>query len=304
MYLMAEAGNAQAKQEKKPGRRLALLTFVVMALLVFLLPETEAALSILFPGIQQAGNQNLKSLLSLPLTLLLPAVLIALWYLRKTGESFRDFFRLRGFSLLAALLILLIAVSLPFVINQVIKWSDSVFGKSGVMEMVAVQPDGKAGFLAQAGNFVNTLLLLALLPGICEEMVFRGAFLSLSRDSGVKALWWGVLLNALLFALFHKSLARLPYTLVLGLVLSLVVYLTGSVPAGILLHTLYNFLYVLAFALDARQYAWVAALSTLVRDTVSLPLALLGAAVVAAALYGLWKMHGNQQKRPGAAPGR
>jgi membrane protease YdiL (CAAX protease family) len=83
-----------------------------------------------------------------------------------------------------------------------------------------------------------TLVVLALLPAICEELLFRGAL--------ARAFWPALGLagaigaQAALFSLFHLSPARLLPTLCFGIVLGAVALWAGSTLASGLTHALNN----------------------------------------------------------------
>ncbi len=86
--------------------------------------------------------------------------------------------------------------------------------------------------------FWQVLALLALLPAVCEETTFRGVILSglLSR----KKPWVAMLITALFFGIFHLSLHRFPGVFLIGLAACFVVWISGSIFTGILLHALSN----------------------------------------------------------------
>ena len=86
------------------------------------------------------------------------------------------------------------------------------------------------------------MFLLALLPGICEEMLFRGAVLGLLRK-GMPA-GWAVWVQAALFSLAHLYGFRLLPTFGVGLATGWLVLRTGSLLPAVLLHTLHNALAV------------------------------------------------------------
>lgn len=85
---------------------------------------------------------------------------------------------------------------------------------------------------------VLLLLLIAVLPGICEELAFRGIMLSgyLSRLTPLSA----ISLTALWFAFAHFSIYRLLPLLVMGAVLAYVAWRTGSLWPGVTIHILNN----------------------------------------------------------------
>jgi sodium transport system permease protein len=80
-------------------------------------------------------------------------------------------------------------------------------------------------------------LVVALTPALCEELFFRGLVLSGLRPLG---LWPALLTCALLFGLAHSSVYRLLPTFFIGLLLSWLVWRTGSIWTGIVAHALNN----------------------------------------------------------------
>jgi sodium transport system permease protein len=87
------------------------------------------------------------------------------------------------------------------------------------------------------------VLYMAVLPAICEELAFRGILLSgLRRKLRPAALIVGV---GLIFGLFHVTLYRIAPTAALGMVLTAIALMTGSVFPGMLLHAANNAIGVL-----------------------------------------------------------
>ncbi len=77
-------------------------------------------------------------------------------------------------------------------------------------------------------------LCLAVLPAVCEEIAFRGVLLS-----GLRHRLRPVVLTiavGLIFGMFHMTLFRIAPTAVLGVVLTAIALLTGSIFPGLLLH--------------------------------------------------------------------
>ena len=87
-----------------------------------------------------------------------------------------------------------------------------------------------------------TLLLIAVLPALCEELLFRGALMGMLR--GVMGDRSRVILVAVLFGLLHLSLVRSLPTATLGVVLGMLVVWTGSLWPAVLAHGLNNSLAV------------------------------------------------------------
>ncbi len=85
------------------------------------------------------------------------------------------------------------------------------------------------------------LLLVAAVPAIAEELVFRGVLLSGLRSRAPA--WAAILLTGLVFGLFHLSPVtgfRVLPTAWLGILLAWVVVASGSLPLAILLHFVNN----------------------------------------------------------------
>jgi len=83
-----------------------------------------------------------------------------------------------------------------------------------------------------------SVLVIAVLPGVCEELVVRGVFLpSVSRAVGPAL---AVAASALLFAAIHLDVYRFLFTLTLGLVFGVLRVRTGSLWPSVLAHTALN----------------------------------------------------------------
>lgn len=89
------------------------------------------------------------------------------------------------------------------------------------------------------GVYFLSLLLMAIIPAVCEELLMRGAvFSSLST----KNLWFGALISAALFSLMHQNPLQTVHQFGLGIVLALAVACTGSVWTAVLIHFFNNFI--------------------------------------------------------------
>lgn len=99
------------------------------------------------------------------------------------------------------------------------------------------------------------ILYVAVLPAICEELAFRGILLSgLRRKLRPATLIVGI---GLVFGLFHMTLYRIAPTAALGMVLTAIALMTGSVFPGMLMHAGNNAIGVVAgdwFSIDALHW--------------------------------------------------
>lgn len=111
------------------------------------------------------------------------------------------------------------------------------------------------GMFPDAMPLWQLLLFFAVLPGICEELLFRGAFFGLWRSRGPSGV--AVVVTALAFGLFHLSLFRFFPTMVLGLLLGFVSIRSRSVIPGMLAHALNNGLAMVALSFGwAVEFGW------------------------------------------------
>lgn len=91
-------------------------------------------------------------------------------------------------------------------------------------------------------HFKNIISIVILYPFI-EEIYFRGILLkSLCKKIGI---FWGVNLASLYFTIVHFNILASPTLFVLGLLLGIVSYISGSILFSFILHALFNLLMLL-----------------------------------------------------------
>jgi membrane protease YdiL (CAAX protease family)/ABC-type transport system involved in multi-copper enzyme maturation permease subunit len=124
------------------------------------------------------------------------------------------------------------------------------------------------------------LICLSIIPAVCEEIFFRGLlFRALAAKTHVVL---AVIVSGLLFGLFHilstnlLSIDRFLPTALIGMVLAIVCYQSGSVIPGMVLHTLHNLILVSA----ALFQDWIVQHNLITPEQKSLPIGLVIGAVV------------------------
>lgn len=88
------------------------------------------------------------------------------------------------------------------------------------------------------GNVVSVLLVIALAPAVCEEMMFRGLIYNSMKAKYRVSM--AIAIVAVLFGIYHMSLVKFIPTGLLGLVLCYVAYKTGSIYPSMMMHFLNN----------------------------------------------------------------
>lgn len=87
-------------------------------------------------------------------------------------------------------------------------------------------------------SFVPALLLIALTPAVCEELMFRGYMFTAFRQK--MSLPKAIFFVSVLFGISHMSLIKIIPTAILGAALAYAVYKTDSIAASSLVHFLNN----------------------------------------------------------------
>lgn len=176
----------------------------------------------------------------IPLQVLLIAGPSVLW-VRLHRYGAREALGLRpptGRAMAAALLIALGSVPLGWALGMLqLRWLD-------VPEALFEQLQALTT-ATTASRLVWLVFLVGILPGICEELVFRGfLFRALARRSGQ---WTTIVITALVFGAFHLSVEtaiRLLPTAWLGIVMGYVAWHSRSTIATMVMHLVNNALAV------------------------------------------------------------
>ena len=87
------------------------------------------------------------------------------------------------------------------------------------------------------GATIRLILAYGLLPAFCEELVFRGILCTEHEKHGIL---YAAAVSSLFFAFLHFDLTALPVYLFAGTLLSLVMYVTRSSIAAMVVHLCYN----------------------------------------------------------------
>lgn len=165
--------------------------------------------------------------------LLLPTAVLALIFRRRPRVDLpRE--RVKGGD---ALLMIACGLALCVLANYLVNyWLQfvSLFG----IEPYEGDYNNDGGWLALGLNLVT----YALLPGVIEELVFRGWVLGALQPFGERR---ALLLSALLFGLLHGNLTQMPFALLLGLVFGFIALRTGRLWPCMIIHAANNGMSVL-----------------------------------------------------------
>lgn len=106
-------------------------------------------------------------------------------------------------------------------------------------------------------SLLLNLVIMAVLPAILEELVFRFGVLRALRPYGDG---FAVMVSAVLFGLMHGNIRQIPFALIVGLALGYLYVATNRLWIPILIHFINNALSVcleyIAFSMDELTVGW------------------------------------------------
>ena len=158
--------------------------------------------------------------------LLIP--LLAAWY---TKKSIKDTFRLKKCSVryIFGGIIMMVGTIL---VGMVITGITGIIFKNSATELT------ESMYYLLGDNFFATLLVVAVAPAICEEMMFRGYVLtSLEAKINYKK---AIIIAALLFGAYHMNMVQFFTTAFLGGIICYVAHKSKSLIPGMFMHFINN----------------------------------------------------------------
>ncbi len=245
-----------------------------------------ALVALYYLGSKWQAQDMIKGLAQTQVFLIVLPVFVLLSFLKIRGKEARQLLRLKPPKLKEVALVPFIAVSAAMVVAIIGQLINRIF---------PFPPD----YLENLSKLFQMdlplwqmLLVIAVLPGICEELLFRGF---MPRFFEHKSFWYPVLISALLFAVFHLDPFRLLPTFLLGILLGWLTLRSGSIYNSMLSHTINN-----AFALLLSTFALQPWLSWMIVDEENLRLwlAIPAILVLAASLWAFHKITSNKELAP------
>ncbi len=201
--------------------------FVTIAQMLILVMENEAAILLVNYGVQ-----SMVSVLSFAISALVTLILL------NTGKrkNFKGIFLGLKAPLLAPFLIIS-TVAINFAASEI---------NGSIINLISSNAVTAVSDIAYAEVSVLELVLLiistAVIPGIVEELMFRGIILTNLAPYG-KGM--AIVTSALLFGLMHCNPAQFFYTTAMGVILGIVYVKTHSIWVCMAAHFLNNFIAVI-----------------------------------------------------------
>ena len=212
---------------EQPTRLNALLLWVIAAAGLIIV----SLLSLPLQGVLRNINPYVQLLIT-NLIYYLPFVVLPVFLLARRRPGLFEAYRPNPISLFDTISIAILAVLGVFLVNDITVLWAIPFQRVGFNVFSISLPAAST-----RGELLLSVFTVAVIPGICEEFLFRGAILSAFENEGARR---AMRICALLFMLLHGSLIGAPTQLILGMVLCFVVVWTNSIYAGLIYHTVHN----------------------------------------------------------------
>lgn len=231
--------------------RCLFIVLIVMTVMSFVL---QIALSIYVASSGQdyeiVANSNTVNIIS---ALMSPIIFIVMYFVYNKFKKVNNRVALsdgQKISLLPISIALVLAIICIFLFTPFINLVDYGFLSMGyfVENTIPLQELMSTSF----GYFGLGVLLYAILPAISEELIFRGI---IQKSLSTKLTGFAtIMMTTFLFVLIHGSLGQTVYQFIVGILLSYLAYVGGSVVYSIILHMLNNFLVLLFSCFDIVSY--------------------------------------------------
>ena len=164
-----------------------------------------------------------------------PFFMYKIMYKKSSKQVFKDF-NVKPLGVKAVLLTILIGFIVYFLNLAVASFFNIFIYGTGYDPSFGMSSAGTSYPLAL---FLIDIVTTAILPGFCEEFCHRGLLVNGYKQLGVKKT---ILLVGLLFGLMHLNVEQFFYATVIGMFLTFLVYVTGSIVPSMIVHFMNNFM--------------------------------------------------------------
>lgn len=155
---------------------------------------------------------------------------VFIWYIKSINKH--DFIQKPNKSTLKYALVCIIFGLLSFFLL-----SGAINHFQWIVEKLGYKQDSSMFTLNSVKDLIVCYISLALIPAVCEELLFRGVIINCLKHKGEI---FAVVLSAIMFALFHLSPIQLIYPICWGLLLGIVYLRTKNILFPIIMHFINN----------------------------------------------------------------
>ena len=262
---------------------LVLLCTIVAPLVTTLLAGILLALFRVTFSIQDTLEGN-KYVLAFQYLMMYAVMLYIVWIYGKKNhvDVARSIRMQKPKSAVSVLWVMLLAVLSVFSCILLVNLMEYAF------RLVGYQPESTSMPLATFGDFVLQIIFLALLPAVCEEIVYRGVILQGLKEKCKPIL--AIILTSVIFMLAHGSLQQTIYQFILGLLLTYIAYSTKSIVYSMIAHFTNNFIVILLGFIQNKTQPWIVDFSMWYNIVMAIAVFVIGVSLVILCVY-LWKKY-------------
>ena len=205
-------------------------------------------------GMSNVTNMQITQIISQVIGFLMPAVVYAM-LVKEKPFNYLGFKKLQTWSLLG---IVAMFTVIPF-LSTVTEWNESfVFPESmkALEEMlrgIKDKSDEIVKMFIGQGSLFSSLLIIAALAAISEELLFRSviqqALIKLFKNAHI-----AIIVTAIIFSAFHGDIFGFIPRFILGLMLGYMFWMSGSIFPSMLMHFVNNATIVTLYYLNTRNY--------------------------------------------------
>ncbi len=223
-------GMEQEKRQLKSGANFSGIMVLAILAAMTILPSGIGMLLAAFQVLPHldANGQTVLSALMYVLYIAAPALLVGL-IARRDIQPFSYHRRVSPGTAVPALMA---AVGLMILANMVASVISAYLEAAGIP-----MPNMPNTMDSSVLSLILNLVATAVLPALCEELVFRGYVLQALRPQGDGI---AIVLSSLLFSLLHGNLLQIPFAFILGLVMAYLTLQTGNIWMAVALHFITN----------------------------------------------------------------
>ncbi len=191
----------------------------IVFLIMVVLPQILVEL-----GVSKLLRGSYTALLIFSQAVYIVPVLVWLIFFKRSAEPCR-FKKIRISNIFLCLVIYICMIPLLGLLNAIsMLYSTNEIG-------------GVIGGLSEQIPYPLALIVVAIVPAFCEELTYRGVFLSTYRKINPLL---AVIMSGALFGILHGNLNQITYAVVLGIVFSLIVEATDSIFSSMIVHCMIN----------------------------------------------------------------
>ena len=187
-------------------------------------------------------------IIQIVIILLIPFILYTVIKKQKIKRTFQDF-NFSKISFKVIIISFVIGICCYFLNVIVASFFSNIIRLFGYENIPSYSVAGSGTTLEE---FLINIVLIAILPAICEEIAHRGLLLSGFSRLGLKA---SVIISSLLFGLLHLNINQVFYATVLGFLMAIAVVITKSIFPAMIMHFCNNGL-SLYFSYASEKGLW------------------------------------------------